>query len=392
MNQVVNPSLDKSLPSYCLQFGWSANPFCTQSDKAPYYIPTSWDQYLDVIQHVYQHENALISIIGPHGCGKSTLLKQTLLQIDSNILTSVHFDSQKITAETLLLTLHHEFNVPLPMGDSLEERYDNLLGDLQLNAQSCLLIFDNAHLLSLEVIQQIYYCLEQQTDYQMRLHFILIGDQSLKQLIDTAGYNRSKQIKIHNLLMHEFNHYETEQYLRHRIKTIDQDSLIPFDNDTINYILTQSSGYPAKINKTAAYVLQHPIKLKRKKISKLKNQTPSFTYQFLQIASLLIIVIICALGFYFKSMIKPAATIKPVVHKATLIRTTLTPAMKKPIPKVIRKPQPTISTNLLNPIKSIDGKTYMKLNKVQLNSINNIALLNTKKNANNSEIKVQGLD
>ncbi len=391
MNQAVNPRLEKSLPSYCLRFGWSADPFCTQSDKAPYYIPSSWDQYLDVIQHVYQHENALISILGPRGCGKSTLLKQTLLQIDSNILTTVLLGSNKITPETLLLTLNYEFNVPLPMGDSLEERYDNLLGNLQLNAQSCLLIFDNAHLLSQEVIQQIYYCLEQQTDYQMRLHFILIGDQSLKQLIDTAGYNRTKQIKVHNLSMQKFNQHETAQFLQHRIKTIDQNSQLPFDNETINYIHTQSSGYPAQINKSAATVLQHLIKQKHKK-TRSKTQLPSSIYQSWQIASLLSIIIICALGFYFKSMIKPALSIKPVVHKATLIRTTLTPATKKPNPKIVSKPQPVISTNLLNPIKSIDGKTYTKLNKVQLNSINNIALLNTKKNPKNSEIKIQSLD
>lgn len=391
MNQVVNPPIEKSLPAYCLHFGWSVDPFCTQSDKAPYYIPSSWDQYLDVIQHVYQHENALITIIGPSGCGKSTLLKQTLLQIDSNILTSVHLANHKITPETLLLTLTHEFNVTLPMGDSLEERYDNLLTTLQLNAQSCLLIFDNAHLLSLEVIQQIYYCLEQQTDYQMRLHFILIGDPSLKQLMDTAGYNRTKQLKIHNILMKKFNQYDTAQYLRHRIKNIDQHSQLPFENEVINYIQTHSSGYPAQINKTAAYVLQHPIKQQRK-ISSPKKQSPSFTYQFWQIASLLSIVVICALGFYFKAMIKPASTVKPVIHKATLIHTTLTPAAKKPNPKIVSKPQTVASTNLLNPIKSIDGKTYTKLNKVQLNSINNIALLNTKKNPNNAEIKIQSLD
>ena len=374
MNQVVNPSIDASLPSYCLRFGWSADPFNSHSDKAPYYIPSSWDQYLDVIQYVYQHENALISIVGTRGCGKSTLLKQSLLQIDSNTLTHVLYGNHKLTPESLLLSLSHAFNLPIPLGETLEEKYDNLLSSIQLNSQPCLLIFDNAHLLSIEVIQHIFYCIEQQTDYQMRLHFILVGDLALKQLLDTAGFNRPKQIKIHSLLLQKFNQSETTHYLQHRINTVNRLSQLPFAIETIKFIQTKSSGYPDQINKTASDVLQHGIK--QNQILNLPlTKSSSFSFQPWLIGGLLTLVIICAVSFYLKSIGITTPTLNSDDHKSTLINTTLAPVTIVPSNTNLKKQ--TSGKNSLNPLSSINNKGYVKLNTTQINSINNMGLLNT---------------
>lgn len=254
MNQPKPTSHDEPLPSYCLRYGWSADPFNIAADKPPYYIPGLWDQLLDVVQHAYQHENSLIAVIGAPGIGKSIFLEQLLLQIDSSTLTSV-LNKSPITLDILLSHLSKDLGVPLPAGETFEERFDNQLSSIQLTAQTCLLIIDDADQLPADVLQQLLYFVEQQTDYQMRLHIILLGTPALITLLSQTAATRSKNPKIRYVTLEPFTRQETAAYLLHRIKTIDRHSKVPFSTESMSSIHDNAQGLPQQINVLAKQLL-----------------------------------------------------------------------------------------------------------------------------------------
>jgi hypothetical protein len=182
---------------------------------------------------------------------------------------------------------------------------------------------------------------------------------------------------------------------------------MPFQNETIKYIQIKSSGYPEHINQTARYALQNKIKLKATSQQNI-NKNESFSYRHWIIGGLLIIIISVA-SIFLKPVAKHLPTLKSFEHKQVIIPTTLTPLSSvsnsnlpshdsvtkllpefHPLKPMSNNPSNMNTNNSLNPIKSIDGKTYTKLNKVQLNSINKIGLLNsnklTKTNPNISHI------
>lgn len=255
MNLTANKQRINQIPAYCLRYGWHDDPFHISADKAPYFIPAHWDQLLDVIQKTYQQENALIIIKGKPGTGKSIFLQQILRQIDSNTLTCVVSATKDFTLNSLLDVLCTNFQVAQPSREALEDQFDDLLEAIQLVTQSCLLIIDNAHLLRHDVLQQVLIFVEQQTDYQMRLHTILLGTPEIKTTIETIANTRPKPSTIYLLNLRPFNANETADYVKHRIKTIDNNSQSPLTHETVHYIHHQAKGIPHHINRIANHVL-----------------------------------------------------------------------------------------------------------------------------------------
>lgn len=372
MDEVIKTSTDASLPSYCHRYGWAADPFSHHADKAPYFIPAWWDQYLDVVQHVYQNENTLIAIIGPGGSGKTTFLKQILLQIDSNTLTCLLDANQSLTTESVISSMVTEFQLTVPPGDSIEEKLDSLLNATQFNPQSCLLIIDNAHGLSIEIIQNILYCIEQQTDYQMRLHIIVLGNATLKQLLDTASFSRTKQIVIRNLALQKFNQQDTAHYLKHRINTIGQRDQLPFDVDSIKYIQVESTGYPQQINIQAKQVLLNGVRVATK-----TKQNPKKISAYINKPSIIAVGMIIAIIFTASLKIPHSSTtLKSAINNpSSLVSTT-----SKVIAASSAENNVTTHSaqaNTLNPDSTVPGNKPIKLSLSQLDSINNLDLLNT---------------
>lgn len=371
MVEVINPSKNITLPAYCHRYGWDTDPFSIQNDKSPFYVPPFWDQYLDVIQHVYQHENALITIMGPAGSGKSTFLKQLLFQIDSNILTNVVDAKSLLNAEALVNSMSNAFLSASPADDSVEEQLDHLLNAIQFNSQHCLLIIDNAQQLSIDIVQYLFYCVEQQTEYHMRLHIILCGDPTLKQLLDTATFSRSKQIKIHPIHLQQFKAQDIKYYLQHRINNMGEHHQNPFNNDFITHIQSETNGNPRNINLKAQQLLQNGMIPPIKKINKVNNK-PSFSYQNGLITLCLVIAIIIAATFHLPA--KKTNVVSGTLYKAP----TLVP-QKKQIPIKQLNPIKTIKVvlqpNALYPNNNDTNNHEVRLNASQINSINNLNLL-----------------
>lgn len=371
MAEVINQSKEISLPSYCHRYGWHTDPFSFQNDKSPFYIPSFWDQYLDVVQHVYQHENALITIMGPSGSGKSTFLKQLLFQIDSNILTNVLDAHFPLTTEALINSISNAFLYATPTGDTTEEQLDHLLNAVQLNSQNCLLIIDNAHELSAEVIQNIFYCVEQQTEYHMRLHIILCGNLPLKQLLDTASFSRTKQVKIHPIVLQQFKTQDIKHYIQHRINNIGSHHQNPFGLDFITIIHTETNGNPRKINIKAQQLLQNGMIAPIKKGHKT-NDKPTLSYKNGLITVCLIVAIIIAATFHLPAkkanviigtLYKSPTTVQPKEH---MIVTHLTS---------FKKNTSVTQSNALYPNANGTNNHVVKLNATQIKSINNLNLL-----------------
>ncbi len=361
MDEVITPTT--ILPEYCHRYGWLADPFGVNNDKAPFYVPSYWDHYLDLIQYIQQHDNALITITGPGGSGKSTFLKQLLLQIDSNILTCVIDAKMPLTSQSLIENMSTAFLSQAPAGDTIEEQFDYLLNAIQFKSQHFLLLIDNAQLLTNDVVQNILYCIEQQTDYQMRLHIILAGDSSLKQLLDTISFSRTKQIVVRTLTLQQLKQQEIHHYLQHRINNIGDQNQNPFNSDIIKTIHSESKNYPHEINLKAKHVLLHGFNSPSENNNQT-NRSTSAPYKNGLITLCLIIAIIIVATFHLPA--KKNNVIQGTLYKES----TLSPP-KNDVHFIAQKTLP----NALYPNNNVNTEHGVQLNQSQLNSINNLNLL-----------------
>lgn len=336
--------MNRQIPAYCLRYGWQQDPFYVTADKPPYFIPANWDQLLDVIQFTYLHENALLTILGKPGCGKSVFIQQILQQIDSNTLTGILHATNELNDISLQQSLCKYFSLPSPAGETLEDQFDNLLAAIQLQPQSCLLIIDNAELLRAEVIQQLLIFIEQQTDYQMRLHIILIGNTELKPLVDNVAGTRSKPYKIRYLTLKALNAKETAEYVNHRIKSIDRHSSLPFNNETIKYIYNQSKGFPHHINQFANHVLASGKMIKSRKTWHINYKTVSIISTTTFCVTLLIGCVLLLKSFW------PEISF-PSLKQTSIASTVITSSLIPTANNALHAPRTSLALNTFEHVK-----------------------------------------
>ncbi len=280
--------------NYWRYYGLKRDPFVPGTRENEFYLSPRWEQSFDLIHYLCQEANVLLTVSGGKGSGKTTFLRQFIDHFGESLRVCQLAASANLDVASLIAALTREFALPaVSAEETLEEQLDAQLSQLQYSQQLCLLTIDSAHRLSDETLQALLYLIAQQSEDQMRLHILLVGESNLKdRLASLAEQNGEKEI-CHHITLEPFDLAETKNYLTQRMSAAGLPAALPLSTRDIVRIHNQAQGIPSRINALARQVLFDAISQRR--LNFVFNFLSARKSLLLGGSVLLLILLLCAI-------------------------------------------------------------------------------------------------
>lgn len=233
---------------YEKHFGFSIKPFQTIPNPEIFYPSPKHENALTYLEYGLMERTGFILLTGEIGSGKTTLVKYLLNRIESEIDTAVIFNTN-VNAEQLIGLILNEFELEGGNGkraDNLDTLYRFLIDKYARNRR-VLLIIDEAQNLSREALEEVRMLSNLQSNDQMLLQIMLVGQPELKVKIskpNLAQLNQRITVAYH---LPALTGEETEAYIAFRLEKAGGKPDI-FTRKAIDLIYNTSSGIPRTVN------------------------------------------------------------------------------------------------------------------------------------------------
>lgn len=230
-------------------FGLKEYPFSLTPDPRFIVFTPSYNELLAGLYYGIEMAKGLIVLTGEVGTGKTTALRWIIRRLDSSVLAAYIFNPRLSIDEfyrhvTEMLDLKEWSNkteMLLEMGQMLEERHRRGLRTL--------LIVDEAHEVSDEVMEEIRLLLNFESDNAKHLQIILTGQPELRERLRQRNLRQLKQRVALRCEMPVLpNVEEVRRYVTERLMIAGATQGSIFAPEAIDFIFQCSEGIPRLIN------------------------------------------------------------------------------------------------------------------------------------------------
>jgi general secretion pathway protein A len=230
-------------------FGLSRQPFSMTPDPDLLLLTESHQEALAGLNYAILARKGFVVLTGEAGTGKTTLLRKLLEMMPaSEAQTSVVLNPTLTASEFLELLLLNFGNAQVP--DSKAQRLhllERMLQDADRAGRTLVLVIDEAHKLTFEVLEEIRLLTNFETSERKLLQIVLSGQPELKDVLNRPDLWQLKQRVAIRLNVGPLMPAELSRYLQHRWRRAGGDRL-PFSEDAISMIALRSRGIPRLIN------------------------------------------------------------------------------------------------------------------------------------------------
>ena len=233
------------------------------------------------------HRNALVSLIqgvlrrrgfmvatGPVGTGKTTVLN-ALLHLLSNLhkngerkLVSAFLVNPVLSKEEFLETLLDEFE--LRVAQTTKPRRLLALHELFLEAQAkggtAVLIIDEAHLLTVELLEEIRLLTNMDTHREKLVQVILCGQPELATVLLQPQLRALRQRIALLAQLRPLTAAETASYIEQRLRLAGLEGPLPFSAAALDEVYRRTQGVPRLINLLCDSCLSIGLQMHRKDV------------------------------------------------------------------------------------------------------------------------------
>lgn len=229
-------------------FGLHKDPFNLTPDPEFLYLTAHHREALGGLTYAILARKGFVVLTGNAGTGKTTLLTRVLHLLTSRIQSSVIVNPTLTPAEFLEATLL-EFGFP-DIPASKAQRIAGLRSFLwrgNREGKITALIVDEAHKLSLEVLEEIRLLGNFESAAEKLLQIVLVGQSELDDLLNRETLRQFKQRISLRLSIEPLSASEIEQYIQYRWAKAGGTEA-PFSVGAIAGIGQASQGIPRVIN------------------------------------------------------------------------------------------------------------------------------------------------
>src|SRR5712692_5443121 len=234
---------------YLEYFGLSAQPFRLTPDSDFLFMSEPHSRAKAYMDYTVWNREGFVVITGEIGCGKTTLIQKLLSELDDNVVVAKVFQTQLDEVEFLQAVLV-EFGLN-PFNAKKVELLDMLntfLIEQFLQHKQIVLIVDDAHNLSIKVLEEIRMFAGLETRREKILHVILVGQSQLNEMLDHPDMQQLMQrvkLRYHIRALSEQEH---GNYIRHRLSVVGATDRTLFPPETLPVIYKYAGGIPRLIN------------------------------------------------------------------------------------------------------------------------------------------------
>lgn len=258
---------------YSSFFGMSEEAFRLTPDPRFFHFA---DHYRDVLLKVVRGvllRRGFIAVTGPVGIGKTTLLHAALQLISSTSfekkpIATAFVVNPKLTRDEFFETLLDEFE--LSCASTTKPRRLAQLQAMFLEKQrrggTSVLIIDEAHLLSVELFEEIRLLSNIDTYTEKLLQVVFAGQTEMMFKLDRPELRALKQRIACHCHVRSLSLSETRAYVSDRMKAAGLRGPSPFSRPTVDEIFRYTSGVPRLVNLICESCLIIGFSTKRREI------------------------------------------------------------------------------------------------------------------------------
>src|SRR5436190_2761357 len=234
---------------YAEFYGLKELPFALTPDPRFIYFTPSHTEVMANLHYGIESGKGLIVVTGQVGTGKTTMLRWVMQRLDRTVMVAYIFNP-RLSVTEFYQHLASLFDVQnwdtksdllFELGKVLDSRHSRGLRTV--------LIVDEAHGLSPQVLEEIRLLCNFESDTAKQLQIVLTGQPELR---DVLNYPELRQLKQRVALRCEIkalpNVEEVAQYISSRLKVAGARDADIFSPGAIDYIFRCTAGIPRAIN------------------------------------------------------------------------------------------------------------------------------------------------
>lgn len=232
-------------------FGLERGPFELSPDPRFLYPTARHYEALANLYYAIRERKGFVVLTGEVGTGKTLLVRCLLEKLAKQRVKFAYVFSPTLTPVELLRYIAADLGLRIDWKD----KSDLLLGLsrflIRQNEEglTTVLVIDEAHLLSREVLEEARLLNNLETPRGKLLQIALVGQPELDEKLDSPGLRQLKQRVAFRCCLQPLNFDETQEYIAWRLKRAGTNGQPPqFPPDALEAIYSHSRGYPRLIN------------------------------------------------------------------------------------------------------------------------------------------------
>lgn len=239
------------------ELGLQCEPFSDIPDAQFFYAEPAFMQRLDLLTHLAQFSDSLLVVLGEEGSGKTTLLQQFRAHAGDNWRLCILDGAGIHDRAGLLSALLEAFGLDARVqGEEQAERLMQHCAALREVTELPVLVIDNAHCLSAELLRGLVVLGGDPQRTVQQLRILLLGEPSLEQVLTNAGLAPGLVPYIQILQMPRFNEVQAAAYLMYRLTVAGYSGVSPFTATDVRAMAKHSAGLPGPMNALAREALR----------------------------------------------------------------------------------------------------------------------------------------
>jgi DamX protein len=305
------------MASYWQKFGLTSDPFVEEGQDIEPFIPSRWQQQLDLLRHLSRSSNMVLLVTGVSGVGKSVFMDMLLENIDAGAGVCKVHGSNGVTPDVLQELVARHLGMPMTSAQeaNFQSRFVQQIERMAQANDEFYLVIDAAHKLPKSSLALLVDIAEWQSGQMHPLHLVLFGGPQLDAMMAEITAQHLGEAMTHTVRLDPFSMDVTREYISYRLDQAGYQGEFPLTQQQLNHIFQVSNGIPAKINIIARQVLldSEPQKNSKRKTSANSHERKSpLSFTNLAITgSLAVIAIILFMVFYFRAP-DDSASLQPV--------------------------------------------------------------------------------
>jgi len=233
---------------YTKYYGLARKPFALTPDPAVVFMSETHQEGLAILKYGILSKKCFLVLTADVGSGKTTLLQALVSSLEQDVHlcllnNPILYRDEFFSYIAKKLGLHWDGNKAMFLIE-----FGNLLKECYQNDERVLLIFDEAHVLPVDLLEEIRLLSNLEEKGQDVLSIFLVGQPELNERMSDDRLLPLRQrigIRFH---LHRFTLDETRQYILFRLRHAGARHLNIFSEEAIAVIHRVSQGTPRLIN------------------------------------------------------------------------------------------------------------------------------------------------
>ena len=267
--------------SYNEFFGFSDSPFLDVPDLKFLFLVKQHEALLAALTESITSHQGIAILSGDDGVGKTMLVQALMQKLPSSYQpiaiaqpVAEPLATTVMIAQSLAVTLREQNLLNLtPLVNALQ--------DAARQGKFFLALFDDAHVLTDQHLEEVYFLSQMEYQGRQLMPIILVGRNGLVQKLDSSDTQGLRQLVHKNLNLVSLTLEETNHYIDHRLQQVGSSFAACFADGCLDQLFAHTGGIPRRINQECDKALNRAWQEHRTQVTRdlLGDEEPAPAYE-----------------------------------------------------------------------------------------------------------------